>query len=77
MVKRTHPTPFNPGDRVTPLYQGVKSRAVGTFVVYCPGYLSHCMVRWDDAKVDSRIAVAKLALVSGGPWGSEEDRKNV
>lgn len=71
------PKLFREGDRVQVTYYGTTSRAVGTFVMYCTGYLSHCMVRWDGTHMDSRVAVDKLSLVSGGPWGSEEDRRNV
>lgn len=66
-MKRTHPTPFRKGDRVTPVYYGTASRAVGTFVMYCPGYLSHCMVRWDGAALDSRVKAENLSLVERPP----------
>lgn len=73
MKSRTHFTPhnhrpreFREGDRVTPIYYGVKSHAVGTFKFYCPGYLSHAMVRWDGASMDSRVKVEHLSLIEGG-----------
>lgn len=61
------PREFREGDRVTPIYYGIKSkRAVGTFKFYCPGYLSHAMVRWDGASMDSRVKVENLSLIEGG-----------
>ena len=63
MRKQPAPRLFREGDRVGPSYYGEKSDARGTFMMYCPGYLSHAVVRWDGAAMPSRIAVSKLRLV--------------
>lgn len=56
---------FQPDDRVGPVYTNPNERH-GTFVMYCPGYKSHCMVRWDGDENATRIAAVKLRLVSRG-----------
>ncbi len=56
---------FQPGDKVGPVYTHPKERH-GTFVMYCPGYKSHCMVQWDGDEMTTRIAAVKLRLVSRG-----------
>lgn len=64
MKPSRHATPFREGDRVT--YITIKpgnETVVGTFLGYCRGFLSHCMVRWDGGKQDARVAAHKLRLV--------------
>jgi hypothetical protein len=57
---------FLPGDVIGPLYTGSGVTKQGVFKMYCPGYKSHCMVRWDGDELDTRIAAVKLRLVSRG-----------
>jgi hypothetical protein len=57
---------FQPGDRIGPVYTGSGVSRQGRFVMYCPGYKSHCMVQWDDEDRPVRIAAVKLRLVARG-----------
>jgi len=65
-MKRTHATPLRPGDRVAPLYEGTLDFATATFVEYCRGYLSHCVVQVDGEAQPRRIACYKLRLQARG-----------
>ena len=62
-MKRTHATPFRPDDRIGPLYTK-PGETHGTFVMYCRGYLTHCIVKWDDRDKLSRVPASTLRLVN-------------
>jgi len=62
MRQRTHPTNFLPGDRVAPLYEK-PNEVHGTFVGYCRGYISHCIVQWDGTNPECRVNAAALRLI--------------
>ena len=57
---------FQPGDVVGPLYSGSGVVRRAEFKFYCPGYKSHCMVRWEGDELDTRIAAVKLRLLERG-----------
>jgi hypothetical protein len=53
---------FQPGDRVGPVYTKPGERH-GTFVEYCRGYKSHCVVQYDGDDVPTRVKAVSLRLV--------------
>lgn len=63
MKPSRHDTPFKPGDRVGfRLVHPNNEAAQGTFVEYCRGYLSHCIVQWDGGAT-KREAAHRLRLI--------------